>query len=202
MVLYRLAALLNRLLVGLLFRPRVRGREHVPASGGLVLAPSHLSAFDPQAVAYALGLRPLRNMAKNQLFRHPLLGPIVRALGGFPAYDGDGLAGGVSAAVAFARAGQAVVIFPEGRRRRPESEHRPRTGAARTALEAGVPLVPAAVRGTEGWRRLRRWTIAFGPPVPLHVPARAEPERAAPEATRRLWQAIGELEAALDAEPA
>ncbi len=192
----RLLVTLGWPLARLIFRPRVTGREHV-RRGGLVVAPTHLSGFDGLAVAYALWPRPVRNMAKNELFRRPLLGPFVRGLGGFPARDGDGLPGGVAAAAAFAAAGDVVAIYPEGARRRGR-ERRPRTGAARTALAAGVPLVPAALQGTDGWRERRRWHIAFGPPVDVSDLAGLEPTAAAREATRRLWDAIKRLEAELD----
>ena len=111
-------------------------------------------------------------------------------------HAGDGIPGGVSAAVELARAGSAVVIYPEGARRRGR-ERRPRTGAARTALAAGVPLVPAAIRGTEGWRQRRRWQVTFGAPVDLHDLAGLDENEAAHEATRRLWESIKYLEAGL-----
>lgn len=196
--------LLNRLLVSvgrplgrIVFRPRVRGREHLPRKGGLVLCPTHLSGFDGLAVAYAVWPRPVRAMAKNELFRRPLLGPFVRSLGGFPARDGDGLPGGVAAAAAFAAGGGAVAIFPEGARRRGHGR-RPHTGAARTALAAGVPLIPVALHGTDGWRERRRWNIAFGQPIDVSDLAGLEPDADAREATRRLWDAIKRLEAELE----
>jgi 1-acyl-sn-glycerol-3-phosphate acyltransferase len=195
--LYRLAAFLNRPLVRLLFRPRVTGTEHLPRKGGYVLAANHLSGWDIWAVAYRLYPRTVGNMGKNQLFRRRFLGPLVRSLGAFPARDEEGLAGGLRAAVALAQAGDVVVIFPTGARRRLDKEHRLRTGAARSALEAGVPLVPAAVCGTDRWRRLAGWQVAYGPPVRLDDLAGEEPVRAAREGTRRLSEAIAALEQSL-----
>ena len=172
-------------------RPRVVGREHLP-TGGFVLASNHLSGFDSLALAYALYPRALRSMAKVELFERRLLGPLVRQLGAFPAESGAA----VDAAAELALAGHAVVIFPTGARRRKDREHEPRTGAARAALRAGAPLVPAAVHGTERWRRLARWHVALGPPVRLDDLRSDDPD-AAQAATRRLWQAIGELEGSL-----
>ena len=200
MSLYRLVALLNRPLIRILFRPRVLGVEHVPRSGGFVVAPNHLSGFDVWAIAYPLYRRDLRNMAKNQLFRRRFLGPIVRGLGGFPAHEEAGVPGGEEAAVSLARAGEAVVIFPTGARRRLDRTGRPRGGAARTALEARVPLIPAALRVTDGWRRVERWAIAFGPAIPLDDLAAREASRAAREATTRLGDAIASLELSHGAE--
>lgn len=194
-LLYRVLARVGRPVVGLLFRPRVHGTEHLPAAG-FVLCANHLSGFDSSALAYALYPRGLRSMAKLQLFERPVLGPLVRGVGAFPARGGDDPRGAVATAARLAQTGHPVVVFPTGARRRKDREHRPRTGAARAALQGDVPLVPAAVRGTDGWRRLRRWHVAFGPAVPLDD-LRADESDAAQEATRRVWEAIAALEAAL-----
>jgi len=196
MLLYRLLVTLGWPLAWLFFRPRIGGREHVRVQGGVVICPTHLSGFDTVAVAFAMAPRTGRNMGKNELFRRPLLGPFVRSLGAFPARGGDGRAGGVTGAADLARRGAAVVIYPEGARRRGR-ERRPRTGAARVALAAGVPLVPAAIRGTDGWRERRRWQIAFGSPIDLHDLAGRDENEAAHEGTRRLWDSIKQLEAGL-----
>jgi 1-acyl-sn-glycerol-3-phosphate acyltransferase len=196
MLLYRLLVTLGWPLARLVFRPRVVGRENLRVEGGFVVSPTHLSGFDALAVAYAMAPRPVRNMGKNELFRRPLLGPFVRSLGAFPARDEPGLEGGVPAAAALAARGSAVAIYPEGARRR-DRERRPRTGAARTALAAGVPLIPAAIRGTDGWRERRTWNVAFGPPVDLEDLVGRTDNEAAHEATRRLWTSVKSLEAAL-----
>jgi 1-acyl-sn-glycerol-3-phosphate acyltransferase len=196
MLLYRLLVAIGPPLARLVFRPCVTGTESVPRTGGYVVCPNHLSGFDVLAVAFAIGLTPLRSMAKNQLFRRPLLGPFVRSLGAFPARPEGDLRGGIDEAAALAQGGAGILIFPEGARRYGRVR-RPRTGAARTALAAGVPLVPVAIRGTDGWRRVRRWQVAFGPPVPLDDLAGVPAHDAAREATSRLWDRVTALEAEL-----
>jgi 1-acyl-sn-glycerol-3-phosphate acyltransferase len=196
MLLYRLLLTLGRPLGWLVFRPRVQGREHLRVKGGLVISPTHLSGFDALAVACAMAPRMGRNMAKNELFRRPLLGPFVRSLGAFPARNGDGMPGGVMAAAQLARSGSAVIIYPEGARRRGR-ERRPRTGAVRAALAAGVPLVPAAIRGTDAWRERQRWQVSFGAPIDLDDLAGRDDNAAAHEGTRRLWASVKQLEAEL-----
>jgi 1-acyl-sn-glycerol-3-phosphate acyltransferase len=77
-------------------------------------------------------------------------------------------------------------------------EARPRSGAARIALEGGVPLVPAAVAGTDGLRRLAKLRVAYGTPVEIDdLRGRADVQAAAHEATERLMEKIYELEASL-----
>jgi 1-acyl-sn-glycerol-3-phosphate acyltransferase len=189
----RVVVAVGRPLAWLVFRPRVRGRDHLPREGGVVVAPIHLSGFDAVAIAYALAPRVPRMMGKNQLFHRPRLGPFVRALGAFPARDEESIPGGVTAAAWLAAGGEVVVIFPEGARRRGR-DHRLRTGAARTALTAEVPLVPAALTGTDGWRRLRRWQVVFGLPVAVADLPPDDVNAAAREATRRLGESLEALE--------
>lgn len=195
MILARLVASLTRPLVWLVFRPAVSGARNLPPRGGFVLAANHLSGFDAFALSYGVAGRRLRSMGKNELFERPVLGPVVRGLGAFPAKESDGV-GGLATATALARRGEVVVIFPTGARLRLDKEHRPRSGAARTALGAGVPLVPAALHGTDGWRSRTRWHIAFGAPIALDDLVVTDPG-AAREATHRLWETIAGLEAEL-----
>jgi 1-acyl-sn-glycerol-3-phosphate acyltransferase len=193
---YRVLAWLSRPIVRVIFRPRVNGREHVP-QGGFVLSANHLSGFDVVALGYPLSRRWLRHMAKPQLFERRLIGPLVTLLGAFPAEGGEA----VETAADLVRAGYPVVIMPEGARRRPGRVHPPRTGAARAALAAGAPLVPAALRGTDRVRRLGRWEITFGPAIVLDDLAADDQHAAAREATERLWTAIVALETAFEPEP-
>lgn len=195
MILHRLVAGVSRPLTRIVFRPVVSGAGSLPR-GGFVLAANHLSGFDAFALAYGVRGRRLRSMGKNELFERPVLGPVIRALGAFPAQEIDGV-GGLATATDLARRGEVIVIFPTGARLRLDKEHRPHSGAARTALGAGVPLVPAALRGTDGWRERTRWHIMFGSAIALDDLAAGDPG-AAREATGRLWEAIGAL--ALDLE--
>ena len=192
--LYRPIAFVSRPLVRILFRPVVHGLELLPAEGGFVLSSNQLSNLDGWALAYALQPRQPRWMGKAELFK-PVLAPFVRGMGIFPVRRGEGDRGAIETAVRLARAGCVVGIFPEGTRRRKglrkRSVARPHSGAARVALEAGVPLVPAAIRGTECLTRLRQWHIRFGSPISLDdLPERRE----AREATARLWSTICALE--------
>jgi len=189
-ILHRVVAGVSRALTRIVFRPVVSGVGNLP-SGGFVLAANHLSGFDAFALAYGVKGRRLRSMGKNELFERRFLGPLIQGLGAFPAHEIDGV-GGLATATALAQRGEVVLIFPTGARSRLDKEHRPHSGAARTALGAGVPLVPAALRGTDGWRQRTRWHIEFGPSISLDDLVAGDPG-AAREATRRLWEAMGEL---------
>ena len=196
--LYSLVAVLSWPVVHLVYRLRVTGREHVP-DGGCVLAANHWSNFDPWPLGLPLFPRRfLRFMAKKELFWPPL-GSIVRAGGGFPVDRGGRDTQAIDTAVALCRAGHAVVMFPEGTRRakglRKRHEARWHTGAARIALTAAVPLVPAGIAGTERLGRLGPLRVAYGPPIQTGDLDGMDVGEAAQVATDRLREAITALEA-------
>jgi 1-acyl-sn-glycerol-3-phosphate acyltransferase len=184
------------------FRLRVRGRENLPGAGGYVLACNHVSSFDP----WPLGLplwpqRWLRFMAKSELYWWPLR-LVLDGAGAFKVRRGLGDHQAMETAVRLARDGHVIAMFPEGTRRRKGlvKKHavRPRSGAARIALEAGVPLVPAAVAGTDRLLALGPLRIAYGAPIELEdLRASDDLHEASQEATERLMVRIAELEASL-----
>jgi 1-acyl-sn-glycerol-3-phosphate acyltransferase len=185
-------------LVKLLFRLRAFGVENLPESGGFVLAANHWSNFDPWPLGIPLFPRRfLRFMAKSELYWFPLSW-VIDAGGGFPVRRGQRDDVALQTAVALARDGHAVVMFPEGTRRRKglRKNHEPHwhTGAARIALEAGVPLVPAAVAGTDRLARLGPLRVAYGSPIPMDDLAGEPLLEAARIATDRLRDAITRLE--------
>jgi len=165
-----------------LYRLRAEGVENLPETGGFVLAANHISNFDP----WPLGLplfprRYLRFMAKSELFWWPL-GPVISAGGAFKVRRGERDIEAMKRAVELVRVGHIVVMFPHGTRQRKGliKKHRPRshTGAARIALEAGAPLVPAAITGTDRLARLGPLRVRYGKPLDLDgLDARTATER-------------------------
>jgi 1-acyl-sn-glycerol-3-phosphate acyltransferase len=200
--LYSLVAVLSWPVLKVAFRLRATGREHVP-DGGCVVAANHWSNFDPWPLGVPLFPRRfLRFMAKKELFWPPL-GWIVRAGGGFRVDRGKRDQQAIDTAIALCREGHAVVMFPEGTRRskglRKRHEARWHTGAARIALEAGVPLVPAGISGTDRIGRLGPLRVAYGLPIETADLAELDVAEAAQVATDRLREAITALEAAASA---
>jgi 1-acyl-sn-glycerol-3-phosphate acyltransferase len=166
---YLLAGVVSWPLTYGLFRLHAEGVENLPESGGFVLAANHTSNFDPWPLAMPLWPRRyLRFMAKSELYWWPL-GSIINAAGGFPVRRGERDVEAIRKAVELARGGHVVVMFPHGTRQRKglvkRYEPRPHTGAARIAIEAGVPLVPAAITGTDRLSRLARLRVRYGMPL-------------------------------------
>jgi 1-acyl-sn-glycerol-3-phosphate acyltransferase len=179
------------------YRLEARGLERLPAEGGFVLAANHTSNFDP----WPLGLplwprRQLSFMAKVELF-NPLLAPLLRAGGAFPVRRGEADVEAITTAVRICKEGGVVAMFPEGTRQakglRKKFEHRPRTGSARIAAVAGVPLVPAAIKGTDRLARLGKLSVAYGDPVQLDDLEGLSPRDAQRAATDRLMEHIYRL---------
>jgi 1-acyl-sn-glycerol-3-phosphate acyltransferase len=198
--LYLVAGSLSWPVVKGLYRLRARGLEHIP-EGGFVLAANHTSNFDPWPLGIPfLPRRQLRFMAKAELF-NPILAPILRAGGAFKVRRGEGDVEAMRTAAELAREGEIVVMFPEGTRRkkglRKKFEARPHTGAARIALTADVPLVPAAIGGTDRLSRLGPLSVAYGEPIDVSDLEGMETKQAAAIATERLMKAIEELKATL-----
>jgi 1-acyl-sn-glycerol-3-phosphate acyltransferase len=139
-------------------------------------------------------------MAKAELF-NPILTPILRAGGAFKVRRGEGDVEAMRTAVELVREGEIVVMFPEGTRQRKglvkRHQARPHTGAARIALAAGAPLVPAAIGGTDRLLRLGPLRVAYGPPLDLSDLDGRDNKTSANVATERLMTKIDELKATL-----
>lgn len=163
-------------------RFRLSGTEHVPRSGGVLLAVNHIGYADfiyGGLAAYPSG-RLVRFMAKREIFDHPVGGPVMRSMHHIAVDRADGQAS-YDAAVDYLRAGEAVGIFPEATISRAMVLKEFKTGAVRIAATAGVPLVPVVLWGTQRLltkdhpRDLSRGkTIAITVGAPLH-PTGADP---------------------------
>ncbi|MBV8348271.1 MAG: 1-acyl-sn-glycerol-3-phosphate acyltransferase [Mycolicibacterium sp.] len=157
-------------LQGLTFK--VTGVEHLPAAGGAVIAINHTSYFDftfAGLPAYRQGLgRKVRFMAKKEVFDHKITGPIMRSLRHIPVDRSSG-AESYGKACEMLKAGELVGVYPEATISRSFEIKEFKSGAARMALEAGVPIVPHIV-----WGAQRIWTKdhpkkMYRPKVPISV---------------------------------
>jgi 1-acyl-sn-glycerol-3-phosphate acyltransferase len=198
--LYRLAMRVTGPVVRWPYRLRVDGLEHVPATGGLVVAANHSSNLDPWPLAVALWPRQLHFMAKSELWK-PGLRTLLAGVGSFPVRRGEGDVEAFETAVRLVRDGGVMAMFPEGTRRskgvRKKHQARPHTGTARIALAAGAPLVPAAIRGMERLSRFGPLRVRFASPVALDDLGELDSYASARAATDRLWSEIQRLESEL-----
>jgi 1-acyl-sn-glycerol-3-phosphate acyltransferase len=170
-------------LMRLLIRHRWQGKEYLPRTGGVILAPNHLSYADWPAIAvfsYLYGHRFPVFMIKSAIFEVPVIGPLMYKDGQLPVYRGRGDAGLVlrQAEQALAK-GACVIVYPEGTASR-DPDLWPmvgKTGAARLALTTGAPVIPVAQWGAQdilpyGSKKPKLWPrkmvrMIAGPPVDL-----------------------------------
>jgi 1-acyl-sn-glycerol-3-phosphate acyltransferase len=195
---YSIVAGLLRPLCGAVWRVEVRGSEHIPELGGVVVAANHESVLDGFFLALATR-RQLRFMAKAELFRYPVLKGLMYAVGAFPVLRNADEGRAVARGIELLEQGEVIAIFPQGTalpyRTRPY-----RRGAARLALAAGAPIVPVALVNTEKALRPHRVRLGFprvvivvGEPIPVE---RREPTpEAVTKLTGRLEQTIEGLRA-------
>lgn len=134
----------------------VRGVEHLPAQGGVVLCANHTNNFDIFPLQLALP-RMLFYMGKAELFKNAFIHYAFRNLGAFPVHRGARDEWALRHARRILDAGQVLAMFPEGTRSRGRGLQVAKTGAARLSIESGCPIVPVAIVGIEGmFRRFPR----------------------------------------------
>ena len=144
---YYVGKILVRMLL-LFTRCRVRGKENVPTQGALLIVANHLSLADPPILGVSLGRR-VAFMAKQELFHSRFLSYFVRGLGAFPVHRGRLDRRAMRQASQLLTQGQALVMFPEGKRSESAGLQPASRGSALIAFRNGVPILPVGVTGTE-----------------------------------------------------
>jgi 1-acyl-sn-glycerol-3-phosphate acyltransferase len=178
------------------FRMRITGAQNIPREGAAVIAPNHKSFWDSFFVAVATP-RHLRFMGKSELFEKRPLGYLFVRLGAFPVRRGESDRDALETARTILRQGGLLALFPEGTRvRDPEGVGSPKRGAGRLALEAGAPLVPTAITGTQRLfagpiPKPVRVQVAFGDPIDVRG-REPTPEEAARVTEDELWPEVEE----------
>ena len=141
---------------------KVEGMERLPRHG-VLLCPNHSSNWDPVLLVASLPVDyRLHVMAKNQLFKNPILGWIMTKLGAFPVDRGGSDLAAVKTAIQSIKSGDNLMVFPEGTRVEREGDVRAKGGAAMIAVRTGAILVPVFVDGKK--RLFRRTRLIFGEP--------------------------------------
>lgn len=151
-------------LVRLLFRLDVAGTEHVPAEGGVLLCSNHSSWWDIIAIGVTTR-RQLRFMAKEELFRYPVFGWLIRKFGAFPVRRGHADRSALKGALQLLGRGEVVAIFPEGTRVKTVELGRAKPGVGFLASRSGATVVPVAV--SSNYRLFSRIKVRYGPPLDL-----------------------------------
>jgi 1-acyl-sn-glycerol-3-phosphate acyltransferase len=149
-----------------LARMHVHGRERVPLFGGAVLALNHFSWIDPPAFGSACP-RTIYYLAKIEAHRVRGLGELIRTFGTLSVRRGESDREAVRMMRRVVREGDLLGLFVEGTRQRSGVPGKAQPGAAMTAIQENVPVVPGAIHGSQGWNLRDRGpiTVVWGTPM-------------------------------------
>ena len=190
-----------RLPLGFLWRTflkmRYHGTEHIPQTGGLIIAANHQTYVDPFWLSIPVK-RPLRYLAWDEAFDWPLVGKLLGLFGAWPLQIERSDPAAIRRTLQWLKEGGAVVIFPEGARAPASGQlDRFKAGAVRLALEAEVPILPVTIRGgNKVWPRgkyiprLAEVEIVYHPLFQVEQQADEEPRKCARRESERLAQVI------------
>ena len=177
-------------------RGRIYHRERLPRTGGIILAPNHVSFLDPPFVGLTCN-RAVTYFARDTLFRNPLAKAWLRSWNAVPIKREGGDIGAMRLTLRLLAEGKAVMIFPEGTRSQDGQLQPARSGIGMVAARAKVPVVPVRLFGTaqamprgKSLPRPARVTVVFGEPFVPELPAGAEELRG--EALKAVYQGIGD----------
>ena len=159
---YQMAKTISTAVLATVRRWEVRGGIDLPAGTGAIVVANHVSYWDPVAISCAMD-RNISFMAKADLFKIPLLGPFLTAVGTFPVSRDGNDRDAIRHSLSLLRAGQLVGIFPEGTRSKTGKLMEFHTGPIFIALKAGVPVISVGLVGTPGF--LGKITVTIGKPM-------------------------------------
>jgi 1-acyl-sn-glycerol-3-phosphate acyltransferase len=145
---YRLCAGIVAVLARVLFRPTVVGAENIPLTGPVLIAPIHRSNVD-FALTLFISKRKVFFMAKDSIFRVPILGPLITHLGAFPVKRGSADRESMALSEEVLRQGHALVLFPEGTRQEGRTVAPLHDGAMFVAARTGATIVPVGIGGSD-----------------------------------------------------
>jgi 1-acyl-sn-glycerol-3-phosphate acyltransferase len=172
-MLYSIFKALFFLLFKIFLRFEIKGSENIPEKGGFILASNHLSNLDPIALGAACP-RKLNFMAKDSLFRNSLFSWILERVGAFPLKRNSADPSALKEAITRLSKGEALVVFPEGTRRKGTSHNSAQPGVGFLVAKTNSPIIPSYIKGTDlvlpkGYKfiRLRKISVYFGKQISL-----------------------------------
>lgn len=145
------------------FRIKVKGRENIPDQGGAIIMSNHISAYDPPLLA-AIFPRPVRFMAKKELFENPILRFVLFLADAFPVDRSTNDITAVKKSLSVIKNGEVLGLFPEGTRRPEGKLGNPKSGSVMLAIKSGAPILPVGIKNVKKDGRI---TVNIGEPFTL-----------------------------------
>jgi 1-acyl-sn-glycerol-3-phosphate acyltransferase len=194
---YRIGWHAFRLVYATYFRWRVFGAEHVPLSGGVILASNHASFIDPPLVGAGIK-RDINYLARESLFRFPGIGALLRSWNSVPVDRDGGGAKGLKIILDRLLAGGGIILFPEGTRTKDGHLLPARSGIGLIVIKSSAPVVPARVFGTyQAYGRHlkiprpRRVVVKYGNPMNFDS-SRAEAKTCSKPRLKEIYQEVAD----------
>ncbi|MFN2341131.1 MAG: lysophospholipid acyltransferase family protein [Halanaerobium sp.] len=160
---YQIIRLLLLAIFKIFFRIKVKGQENMPDQGGVIVMSNHISAFDPPLLA-AVFSRPVRFMAKKELFENPIIRIALFLNGSFPVDRSKNDITAVKKALSVIKDQEALGLFPEGTRHPEGKLGNPKAGSVMLAIKSGAPILPVGIKNVKSKGRI---TINIGQPFTL-----------------------------------
>jgi 1-acyl-sn-glycerol-3-phosphate acyltransferase len=194
---YRCGWLFFRFVFATYFRSRFIGAEHVPKKGGVILAANHASYLDPPVVGSGLD-RDINYLARQSLFRFPLIGRLLVSWNSVPVDRDGGGARGLKNILDRLLGGAGIILFPEGTRSHDGKLRPAQAGIGLVVAKSDAPVVPVHVFGShEAWGRNqklprpKRITVRYGEPMRFEK-LRAEARECSKERLKAIYQQIAD----------
>lgn len=162
MVFYRCTQFIGNILVRILFRVKVIGKDNIPKNGRIIVCANHESLLDPVIIGI-LFPRPIHFMAKKELFKNKFLNIIITALGAFPVNRKSADLSAIRTSIDILRKEKVLGIFPEGKRIIEENIENAKPGIALITIKAKSPIVPVLIQSK--YKIFSKLTIKIGSPI-------------------------------------
>jgi 1-acyl-sn-glycerol-3-phosphate acyltransferase len=201
LILYNIGKGLCRLITRLIFRIRVRGRDHIPRQGGFILALNHVSYYDPP-VGGSWSPRVVYFMAKAELFKNRLFAAVLRDVNALPVKRGTIDRDAVTRCLQVIESGYGLVVFPEGTRSKTGKLLEGKPGIGLLARKAGCAVVPGHLHGFDRLKECFtgqvRMSVIYGKPIPAAwISSQIDDKEGYREITRRIMEEIATLREAV-----
>lgn len=170
-------------------RCRPEGEENIPKEGGVLIAPNHISAWDPPLTGSMME-RPLHFMAKQELFEVPILGFLIKRTNAFPVKRGMQDMSAMRNAFSLLENGNALLMFPEGTRSKDGKLGKARAGVGMVACHAQVPVVPVKIENADKFFKLKKIRIKYGKVI---MPPKKYAKNDYTEFSQKILDAIAEM---------
>ncbi|WP_139367654.1 lysophospholipid acyltransferase family protein [Bacillus alkalicellulosilyticus] len=164
MKLYRFGQFISRAFLSSLYRVEVIGQENLPEEGPVLLCCNHIHNFDPPLLG-AYIQRPIRYMAKQELFKYKFSNWLLRSVGAFPVRRGMSDKQAMRVTIQFLRDNEMIGLFPEGTRSKDGQLQKGLAGAGFFSLRTEATVIPCAIVGP--YKPFKKLKLVYGPPIDM-----------------------------------